>query len=108
MVTLEIEFEEDELLEILSKYVDNLVNESDKDIIIKYFKRIIKDQTATFFYGPSNLKEWVKGSINALEVIHPYDSQYEHYCELWDSESFDLGNKSLVERLNNKILVDHY
>ena len=106
MLEITILVEEDELIDILNKKLSRYTGGTDEDIIKKYIFNNVHNQSATFFYGPTNLDKWLGETLSRLEVIYPNNPEYEHYLQLWESESYEDGNHVVQEKLGNLLLVE--
>lgn len=106
MLEITILVEENELLDILNKKLSKYVSGNEEAIIKRYIFDNVHNQSATFFYGPTNLDKWLGETLSRLKVIYPSSPDYDHYLQLWESEAYEDGNHVVQNKLGNLLLVE--
>lgn len=112
MVDITIRIDEDKLKELLHDIFDSISIGDSMDYSIlykKYIDKLVDSCSATFFYGPTNLEEWIKDTINGLMIITPSHSDYDRIYKCWQEQKYDIGNGYYIaEEYNGCILVEYY
>lgn len=106
MLEVTLLIEENELIDIINKKLSNHVNGPEEDIIRRYIFDNVHNQSATFFYGPTNLDKWLSDTLSRLEVVFPGNPNYDHYLQLWESEEYEDNNHVVQNKLGNVLLVE--
>lgn len=106
MLEITILIEESELLDIINKKLSQRIQDNEVAIISKFLSTIIKDQSATFFYGPTNLDKWLDETLSRLTIIVPNDPEYDHWLHLWESQDYEEKNYVVQEKLGNQLLLE--
>ena len=106
MLEITIRVEESELLDILNKKLSKYVSGNEEAIIRQYIFDNVHAQSATFFYGPTNLDEWLKDTLERLHVVYPGEPDYDKWLRLWESETYEDRNYVVTNKLGNLLLVE--
>ena len=112
MVDINIRIEEDKLKELLYDIFDSLSIGDAMDypmLYKKYIDSLVDSGSATFFYGPVNLNEWIKDIIVNTEVITPSHCNYNEIYNSAKNEKYELSNgQVIVAEYNECILLEYY
>lgn len=111
MVEITLRMEEEELETIIFTKFDKLFpNIGYTDLYKKYFSQLILTNSATFFYGPTNLDTWIKDTVDITEIITPASENYEYIydCLVTKRQPSLKDGRSLAAEHNDCLLLEYY
>ena len=103
MLEITILISEEELTKVVCEKVEKYTTHK---IIQNYIVSMVKDKSATFFYGPCNIDEWIKDTISRLTIIRPGHEMYDTCEQLWNSGEFQRRNLVVVYKFLNEYLLE--
>lgn len=108
MVEITLRLSEDELKNMVNNELSKLSHYDgyEEELIKLFFSHGIDNESLTMFYGPVNLKEYVKESLERLKIIHEYDNEYATCKRLWDLNEYQTNNYVIVEFYHNLFLIE--
>ena len=106
MVTVELEFEEQELVDLLMEEFTRRYSFDDITIALmkQYFTDIVNDGSCSLFYGPNRLENYVMSTWDSCTVETPHSDDYDGIVAAWEGDK-EYKNGIVVAHLKDAYLV---
>ena len=110
MVTVELMFEEDQLIELLCQEFNKRYSFDDitKELMEQYFGLVVTDGSSSLFYGPNTLEDYVQKTWDAMSVINSHDNEYQEVKQAWENGEYEINGGQVVAAYKDNYLVEWY
>lgn len=110
MVEITLQLTEEELIAMLIEEFNTVGKFDDEDskLYEKYFTDSVINGSGSFFFGPTNLRDWILSTLDRLSTIGPNDDEYQEVKELWESKEYEGKGFAVVGNYRNNYLVEWY